>query len=81
MARHPKSATFGNIKTSIAGVGDATDSKVGWTVGGGLEAAIAGPWTAKIEYLYVDLGNGGSIAGSDASFHTNIIRAGLNYRF
>jgi outer membrane immunogenic protein len=53
-------AAFGNIKTSIAGVGDASDSKVGWTVGGGLEAAIAGPWTAKIEYLYVDLGNGGS---------------------
>ena len=74
-------AAFGNIKTSIAGVGDASDSKVGWTVGGGLEAAIAGPWTAKIEYLYVDLGNGGSIAGSDASFHTNIVRAGLNYRF
>jgi outer membrane immunogenic protein len=74
-------AAFGNIKTSIAGVGDSSDSKAGWTVGGGLEAAIAGPWTAKVEYLYVDLGNGGSIAGSDASFHTNIVRAGFNYRF
>ena len=72
---------FGDIKTSIAGVGDANESKAGWTIGGGLEAAISGPWTAKIEYLYVDLGNGGSVAGSDASFKTNIVRAGLNYRF
>ncbi|MBI3703911.1 MAG: porin family protein [Rhizobiales bacterium] len=74
-------AAFGNIKTDIAGLGGANTSKAGWTVGGGIEAAIAGPWTAKVEYLYVDLGRGGSILGSDASFKTNIVRAGLNYRF
>ena len=71
----------GDIKTSIAGVGSANQTKAGWTVGGGLEAHISGPWTAKVEYLYVDLGSGGAIAGSDASFHTNIVRAGLNYKF
>ena len=71
----------GDIKTSIAGVGDARDTKAGWTVGGGLEAAIVGPWTAKIEYLYVDLGRGGSVLGSDAKFNTNLVRAGVNYRF
>ena len=75
-------AAFGDIKTSIAGVGDTRTTKAGWTVGGGIEAAIAGPWTAKVEYLYVDLGRGGSIVcGVDASFNTNIVRAGLNYRF
>lgn len=74
-------AAFGNIKTTIAGVGNSSETKTGWTLGGGIEAAIAGPWTAKVEYLYVDLGSGGSIAGSDASFHTNIVRAGVNYRF
>ena len=74
-------AAFGNVKTSIAGVGSSDDTKVGWTLGGGVEAAIAGPWTAKIEYLYVDLGRGGSVAGSDAKFNANIVRAGLNYRF
>ena len=49
--------------------------------GGGVEAAIAGPWTAKVEYLYVDLGHPDSILGSEAKFKTNIVRAGLNYRF
>ncbi len=48
--------------------------------------AINGPWTAKIEYLYVDLGNDTcSVANCGVStttdFHTNIVRAGINYRF
>ena len=71
----------GNVKTSVAGFGDSSETRTGWTLGGGIEAAIAGPWTAKVEYLYVDLGNTGSVFGSDASYKTNIIRAGLNYRF
>jgi outer membrane immunogenic protein len=74
-------AAFGDISTSATGFADAHSNKVGWTLGGGVEAAIAGPWTAKLEYLYVDLGHGGTIAASNASFHTNIVRAGLNYRF
>ena len=74
-------AAYGNIKTSVTGFSDASSTKLGWTLGGGIEAAIAGPWTAKVEYLYVDLGSGATIAGSDARFKTNIVRAGLNYRF
>jgi outer membrane immunogenic protein len=71
----------GNIETSIAGVGSSSDTKAGWTLGGGIEANLSGPWSAKLEYLYVDLGNGGGIAGSDADFTANILRAGLNYKF
>jgi outer membrane immunogenic protein len=72
---------FGDIKTSVAGIGDSNTTRTGWTVGGGLEAAIAGPWTAKVEYLYVDLGSGDSPVGSSENFKTNIVRAGINYRF
>jgi outer membrane immunogenic protein len=71
----------GDIKSSIAGIGSATETKAGWTVGGGVEAHISGPWTAKLEYLYVDLGRGGTVLGSDSRFTTNIVRAGLNYKF
>ena len=74
-------AAFGNIKNTITGIGSSSDNKLGWTLGGGLEAALTGPWTAKVEYLYVDLGSGATVAGADAKFHTNIVRAGLNYRF
>jgi len=72
---------FGKVDTQITGVGNASDTRSGWTVGGGVEAALAGPWTAKVEYLHVDLGRGGTVAGTDASFRANIVRAGLNYRF
>src|ERR1700761_5932163 len=33
-------------------------TNVGWTVGAGVEGVIGGGWTAKLEYLYVDLGRG-----------------------
>jgi outer membrane immunogenic protein len=74
-------AAFGDIENSAAGVGTVSDSKAGWTIGGGLEAALSGPWTAKVEYLYVDLGDGPTIGANTSSFDTNIIRAGLNYKF
>ncbi len=72
---------IGDIENNIAGIGGARDTKAGWTVGGGIEAALDGPWTAKIEYLYVDLGSGGTVFGSDAEFKSHIVRGGVNYRF
>jgi outer membrane immunogenic protein len=32
-------------------------SKFGWTVGAGVETRLGGGWSAKAEYLYVDLGD------------------------
>ena len=45
------------------------NTKAGWTVGGGIEGRLAGNWTAKLEYLYLDLGIG--LDGTDArgEFH------------
>ena len=79
-------AAFGNIKASPAAFAGVDNSKLGWTLGGGGEFAIAGPWTAKLEYLYVDLGKtncpvGNCAVSTDVNFHTNLVRAGLNYRF
>ncbi|MGA8170422.1 MAG: outer membrane beta-barrel protein [Methylocystis sp.] len=33
-----------------------SDTRVGWTVGGGIEAALTPHWSLKAEYLYYDLG-------------------------
>jgi outer membrane immunogenic protein len=74
-------AAFGNIKTSVATLGSTDTTRTGWTAGGGVEMHIAGPWSAKLEYLYVDLGRGDSLTGSNTKFDTNIVRAGLNYKF
>jgi outer membrane immunogenic protein len=32
-------------------------TKIGWTLGGGAELALGGNWTARFEYLFVDLGS------------------------
>ena len=72
-------------------------TNVGWTVGAGSEFVISGPWTAKLEYLYVDLGtvsntftgaftttvNGAVFPTIAISSHVtdNIFRGGVNYRF
>ena len=63
---------YGNVKATasvpILGLSaSASSSQLGWTVGAGLEYAFLGNWTAKLEYLYVDLGsfNAGICAGRE----------------
>jgi outer membrane immunogenic protein len=81
-------AAFGNIRASFNGLPEASTSKAGWTVGGGVEYALPGAWTAKLEYLYVDLGsmdcpiaNCGAPGPVSVDLTANVFRAGLNYKF
>jgi outer membrane immunogenic protein len=77
---------FGNIQANTANsTSFQSTSKAGWTAGAGVEAAFADNWTARIEYLFVDLQDGsfGSPAGGPISvkFDANLIRVGVNYKF
>jgi outer membrane immunogenic protein len=80
---------YGNVKATasvpILGLASsASNDQLGWTAGAGLEYAFMGNWTAKLEYLYVDLGSanlGTSPVVNNVSFKENIVRAGLNYKF
>ncbi len=75
-------AAYGNVKANVPGIGSDSDTKLGWTVGGGAEYAFTPNWTVKAEYLYVDLGKLDCAAcGSNVKFNENIVRAGLNYKF
>jgi outer membrane immunogenic protein len=85
---------FANVKTTFNGV-DTTHTQSGWTAGGGIEWAFADNWTAKIEYLYVDLGNrsvncattacviasGGPAIPVTIGLTENLVRAGVNFKF
>jgi outer membrane immunogenic protein len=77
----------GDIRASAPGFAGATDTNAGWTVGGGLEVALPGNWSAKAEYLHVDLGRfncGVSCDGlptDNVSSHDDVFRAGVNYHF
>jgi len=70
--------------------------RTGWTVGAGIEHAFTDRWSAKLEYLYFDLGHvdynvnssravppSGLPAVWNASAATtgNLIRVGVNYKF
>ena len=58
------------------------NTKAGLAVGGGIEGRLAGNWTAKIEYLYVDLSESHFvITGVSNGDRFGIVRAGLNYHF
>ncbi|NUJ79138.1 porin family protein [Methylocystis sp. FS] len=47
-----------SIQTPVwGGAGSFSDTRVGWTAGGGLEWMFWPNWSAKVEYLYYDLGN------------------------
>jgi outer membrane immunogenic protein len=80
---------YGNVKATVstaAGVelASGSNSQLGWTVGAGIEYAFMGNWSAKVEYLYVDLGSFNAAiapAVNNVSFTENIVRAGLNYKF
>jgi outer membrane immunogenic protein len=78
---------LGDVRASTPGFAGASQTNAGWTGGGGVEFAVAPQWTAKAEYLYVDLGSFncglscGAAATDNVSFRTSIIRGGINYKF
>ena len=68
-----------------------SDSHVftGWTVGAGVEYAVTNNITAKVEYLYADLGSkdfSADLGGSTAEYRGDLsslqtVKFGLNYKF
>lgn len=66
---------------------NSSEIRAGWSAGGGLEWMFMGGWSAKAEYLYVDLGKGGAAdpwfwaSGDRRHPQASIARAGLNYHF
>jgi outer membrane immunogenic protein len=65
------------------------ETRSGWAVGGGIELAFARNWTARMEYLYIDLGRtnatlaipGIATISEDSRVTQNLVRLGANYRF
>jgi outer membrane immunogenic protein len=73
---------FLNDASCIAGF---SETRTGWTVGGGLEYALSNHFSVKVEGLYADLGTASATnaRGCGATFKNTVTvgRAGLNYKF
>jgi outer membrane immunogenic protein len=77
---------FGDIDANRVGFAGASDTNAGWTIGAGIEGVIAGRWTAKLEYLYADIGDTTCSAAAcgtatNVDLGMSVLRAGVNYRF
>jgi outer membrane immunogenic protein len=87
------SALVGDTVVSVSD--EDSDRRLGWTVGGGVEAGLTRHVSAKLEYLYTDLGTEDQDVGTYIDipdvFHQSVssedelilqlLRFGLNYRF
>ncbi|HEY5378323.1 MAG TPA: outer membrane protein [Pseudolabrys sp.] len=72
---------YGDLRAQSAGL-DETRTEVGWTGGVGLEYGFAPNWSARVEYLYLDLGSRGfTLTGTDNGLQANLLRVGINYHF
>jgi outer membrane immunogenic protein len=72
---------FGELRGQTFGLTE-THTSAGWTAGLGAEVGFAPHWSAKIEYLYVDLSDSAfAITGVSNGYRSNMIRAGVNYHF
>jgi outer membrane immunogenic protein len=88
-------ATVCPLGNTLCAVGSTSDTRVGWTLGAGVESMIAPNWTVKAEYLYFDLGSvtepiistanfgtGGTVTmQANAKIQGNVVRVGVNYKF
>jgi outer membrane immunogenic protein len=70
----------------------ASDTRTGWMVGGGIEYAFGGNWSAKVEYNFMDFGSQtyrfttlpftpNSIHDVDIDQQIHVVKFGINYRF
>ena len=85
---------FANMQTVFNG-DTTTHDQAGWTAGAGIEWAFADNWTAKVQYLFVDIGStnfncstGACTTATGAPPITGIVglteslvRAGVNFKF
>lgn len=71
--------------SSVTGAFNESKQFITYTIGGGVEAALWTRWTAKVEYLYIATPDHVPVppgtTNIQGSITSNLVRAGLNYRF
>ena len=73
---------FGGLRGERVGGLSESRTTAGWTAGVGAEYGFAPNWTAKVEYLYVDLSDSRfTITGVSNGYEFALIRVGVNYHF
>jgi outer membrane immunogenic protein len=84
-------AAFADIKHTYVGLFNPaapffsnSATRVGWTVGGGLEYAVTNNWSVRGEYRYTDFGRNADAIGTGIVSHHDVehaVRVGFSYKF
>ncbi|MGH6672322.1 MAG: outer membrane protein [Xanthobacteraceae bacterium] len=72
---------YGDLRADSFNLTESHTS-VGWTAGGGVEVAFSPRWSAKAEWLYLDLADRTfSLTGANNGLAADLLRMGVNYHF
>ena len=72
---------FGNVRAEVLNLTE-NYTVAGWTLGVGAEIGITQNWTAKAEYLYVNLNDSQfALTGLPNGYQFSVVRLGVNYKF
>lgn len=63
------------------GAQSETNTHFGWAGGAGMEVGLTPNWSAKAEYIFVDLSDRRYVLFGNTGFESSILRFGVNYRF
>lgn len=73
---------YGELTGSTSGGPSESHTSLGWTAGLGAEMSFAQHWSAKAEWLYLNLDDRQfAVTGANNGLAANLVRLGLNYRF
>jgi outer membrane immunogenic protein len=73
---------YGSLTATSPGNLSQTRTTFGWTAGAGIEVGFMPHWSAKAEWLYLDLSDRTfSVTGTTNGLTANLIRLGVNYHF
>jgi len=71
---------YGGGRVELGGLKEA-NTHIGWTAGAGMEVGLTPNWSAKAEYLFVDLSDERYVLFGNTGFESSLLRLGVNYRF
>jgi outer membrane immunogenic protein len=71
---------YGGGTVQIGGLSES-HTHVGWAGGAGMEVGLGPNWSAKAEYMFIDLGNQRYGLFGNTGFESSLLRLGANYRF
>jgi len=73
---------YGELQAQTIGLLSESHTGFGWTGGVGVEAGFAANWSAKVEYLFIDLANSSyALTGTSNGLSASLFRMGVNYHF